>query len=123
MANIAQIVNVIAPVFTKKDDMVLQTIFYPFELYSSTCGQTALNVWWDGDSFSSGKYSLPVLDVSATLDNTGKQLVVYVVNRSQNKAAETKIDLNTGRFTGKAKGSTITARTSKPGIPSKRKTG
>jgi len=48
--------------------MVLQTIFYPFELYSSTCGQTALDVRWDGDTFSGGKYALPVLDVSATLD-------------------------------------------------------
>jgi alpha-N-arabinofuranosidase len=107
MANIAQIVNVIAPVFTKKDDMVLQTIFYPFELYSSTCGQTALDVRWDGETFSSGKYSLPVLDVSATLDKTGKQLVLYVVNRSQDKAAETKIDLNIGRFAGKGRVSTI----------------
>jgi alpha-N-arabinofuranosidase len=107
MANIAQIVNVIAPVFTKKDDMVLQTIFYPFELYSSTCGQTALDVRWQGDSFSSGKYSLPVLDVSATLDKTGKQLVLYVVNRSKDKAMETKIDLAAGHFTGKGMARTI----------------
>jgi alpha-N-arabinofuranosidase len=107
MANIAQIVNVIAPVFTKKDDMVLQTIFYPFELYSSTCGQTALDVWQQGDSFSGGKYSLPVLDISATLDKSGKQLVLYVVNRSKDKNAETKIDLAAGRFTGKARVSTI----------------
>jgi alpha-N-arabinofuranosidase len=107
MANIAQIVNVIAPVFTKKDDIVLQTIFYPFELYSSTCGQTALDVRWDGDNFSGGKYSLPVLDVSATLDKTGKQLVLYVVNRSKDKSMETKIDLAVGRFTGTGKVSTI----------------
>jgi alpha-N-arabinofuranosidase len=107
MANIAQIVNVIAPVFTKKDDIMLQTIFYPFELYSSTCGQTALDIRWDGDSFSGGKYSLPVLDVSATLDKTGKQLVLYVVNRSKDKSMETKIDLAVGRFTGTGKVSTI----------------
>jgi alpha-N-arabinofuranosidase len=107
MANIAQVVNVIAPVFTKKDDMFLQTIFYPFELYSATCGQTALDVWWQGDNFSSGKYSLPVLDVSATLDKTGKQIVLYVVNRSKDKAMETTIDLAIGRFTGKAMVSTI----------------
>jgi alpha-N-arabinofuranosidase len=107
MANIAQIVNVIAPIFTKKDDMFLQTIFYPFELYSSTCGQTALDVWWQGDTFSSGKYILPVLDISATLDITGKQIVLYVVNRSKDKAMETGIDLTVGQFTGKAKVSTI----------------
>jgi alpha-L-arabinofuranosidase len=86
---------------------MLQTIFYPFELYSSTCGQTALDIRWDGDSFSGGKYSLPVLDVSATLDKTGKQLVLYVVNRSKDKSMETKIDLAVGRFTGTGKVSTI----------------
>ena len=57
MANIAQIVNVIAPVFTRKDGLVLQTIFYPFEVYSSTCGQTALDVRQTGDTFSGGKYT------------------------------------------------------------------
>jgi alpha-L-arabinofuranosidase len=107
MANVAQIVNVIAPVFTKTDDMFLQTIFYPFELYSATCGQNALDVWWQGDNFSSGNYTLPALDVSATLDKTGKQVVLYVVNRSKDKALETKIDLAVGRFNGKAKISTI----------------
>ena len=83
MANIAQIVNVIAPVFTRKDGLVLQTIFYPFELYSATCGQTALDAGFSGDTFSGGKYTgVPTLDVSATLDKTGKQLALYVVNRS-----------------------------------------
>ena len=108
MANIAQIVNVIAPVFTRKDDLVLQTIFYPFELYSSTCGQIALDVWQAGDIFSSGKYrGVPTLDVSATLDQTGKRLAVFAVNRSQDKGIETRIELSTGRFTGKARVITI----------------
>ncbi len=54
MANIAQIVNVIAPIFTNPQGLFLQTIFYPFELYSRTCGQTALDVAWRGDTFSGG---------------------------------------------------------------------
>ena len=64
MANIAQIVNVIAPIFTNPAGHVLQTIFFPFELYSSTCGKTALDVWWDGDTFTSSKYgSIRTLDI------------------------------------------------------------
>ncbi len=35
IANIAQIVNVIAPILTRGDDMLLQTIFYPFAMYAS----------------------------------------------------------------------------------------
>jgi alpha-N-arabinofuranosidase len=108
MANIAQIVNVIAPVFTSKDDMVLQTIFYPFEVYSSTCGQTALDVWQSGDTFSSGKYTAaPVLDISATLDKTGKQIALYIVNRSADKVTEATIELGTGKFNGKARVLTV----------------
>jgi len=54
MANIAQIVNVIAPIFTRKDGLVLQTIFYPFELYSATCGQNSLDVWSKGKHSAAG---------------------------------------------------------------------
>lgn len=99
MANIAQIVNVIAPIFTSPDDMVLQTIFYPFELYSSTCGQMALDVWWEGETFDGGEYKgVRTLDVSATLDESRRQIVVYVVNRSLTEAMETSVSLNTGSF-------------------------
>ncbi len=108
MANIAQIVNVIAPIFTRRDGVVLQTIFYPFELYSSTCGQIALDVWWQGETFAGGEYTgVRTLDVSATLDEARKQLVLYVVNRSLTEAMETSIRLTTGRFTGTVRAFTI----------------
>ena len=34
IANIAQIVNVIAPILTRGDNLLLQTIYYPFVMYS-----------------------------------------------------------------------------------------
>jgi len=99
MANIAQIVNVIAPIFTNPEGHILQTIFFPLEMYSSTCGTTALDVWWDGETFIGGRYSaVRTLDVSATIDETKKELVLYVVNRSAEKALETEITLSTGQF-------------------------
>jgi alpha-N-arabinofuranosidase len=108
MANIAQIVNVIAPVFTRPDDLVLQTIFYPFELYSRTCGDKTLDVWWEGDTFSGGGYTgVRILDVSATLDKAKKQLVVYAVNRSRTKETATQIQLTSGSFAGKVKVYTV----------------
>lgn len=97
MANLAQLVNAIAPIFTSKDGLVLQTIFYPFEIYSQTCGDTALDVFWKGDTFSGGEYSgVRVLDVSASLDETNRRLSVYVVNRSATNASETVIKLHDG---------------------------
>jgi alpha-L-arabinofuranosidase len=101
MANIAQIVNVIAPIFTKPDGMVLQTTFYPFEVYSKTCGDTALDVHWAADTFSTPEFdALRRLDVSATLDTENKKMSVYLVNRTETKESETTINLLTGRFAG-----------------------
>jgi alpha-N-arabinofuranosidase len=102
MANIAQIVNVLAPIFTRRDGLVLQTIFYPFELYSRQCGETALDVFWTGDTFSGGSHTgIRVLDVSATLDSSAKHAALFVVNRAQ-QPIEVTISLTTGRFNGKA---------------------
>jgi alpha-N-arabinofuranosidase len=102
MANLAQIVNVIAPVFTNPDGLVLQTIFYPFELYSRTCGNSALDVSWEGDTFSGGGINgIRTLDVTATFDEEKKQVVVYMVNRSL-KAAEAQITMASGGFSGEA---------------------
>ncbi len=101
MANLAQIVNVIAPILTRPEDLVLQTIFYPFELYSRVCGPTALDIFWEGETFAGGEYTgLRVLDVCATLDAAQRQLVLLVVNRSQDQPMETEIALATGRFAG-----------------------
>ncbi len=101
MANIAQIVNVIAPIFTNSEGLFLQTIFHPFELYSNTCGNIALDPFWEGDTFSGGEYSgLRTLDVSATLDEAKKSVSIYVVNRSETDALETTITLDSANFAG-----------------------
>jgi alpha-L-arabinofuranosidase len=102
MANIAQIVNVIAPIMTNPDGMVLQTTFYPFEIYSKTCGKTALDVHWSGNTFSAAGFNgLRTLDVSATLDEKTKKLAVYAVNRSQKKSQDVTVNLVDGKFKGK----------------------
>lgn len=101
MANIAQIVNVIAPIVTRHDGLFLQTIFYAFETYSALAGPTALDVHWDGDTFSAGDHaSVRVLDVTATLDPARKELVLFVVNRSEHAATDAVLTLTGGKFAG-----------------------
>jgi alpha-L-arabinofuranosidase len=98
MANLAQIVNVIAPIMTSPEGLVLQTTFYPFELYARTAGGTALDVHWDGPTFATQEFAaLRVLDVSATLDPVRKRLAVYIVNRSRVGQSCT-VELQRGRF-------------------------
>ena len=95
-----------------KQPAALQPIFYPFELYSRTCGQLALDVFWKGDTFS-GAYNgraysgIRTLDVAATLDKSRKQLVVYVVNQSKEESMESTISLTSGEFKGEMKISII----------------
>jgi alpha-N-arabinofuranosidase len=92
--------------------VLLETIFYPFALYSSTCGQLALDVFWTGDTFS-GTYKdrtftgIRTLDVAATLNKARKQLVVYVVNQSKDETMEVTITLTSGHFTGNIKVSVV----------------
>jgi alpha-N-arabinofuranosidase len=108
MANIAQLVNVIAPIFTRPDGLFLQTIFFPFEVYSRTCGNLALEPYWESDTFSGGGCNgVRTLDVSATLDETKKRLTVYVVNRSRSKEMETVLQLAIGAFKGRITAYTI----------------
>ncbi|MBN1966624.1 MAG: alpha-N-arabinofuranosidase [Anaerolineae bacterium] len=105
MANIAQIVNMIAPIRTQPDGLVLQTIFYPFEVYSQHCGDHALDIYWQGDTFQGGRFSgVRVLDVAATLDSGRRALAVFVVNRERERHQEARIVLEDGIFaaTGRA---------------------
>ena len=94
------------------DPVLLPSIFYPFEIYNRTCGQLALEIFWSGDTFC-GTYKnrqytgIRTLDVAATVDESHKQLVVYVVNQSQKENMETTISLTDGQFAGKARASVI----------------
>lgn len=98
MANLAQVVNAIAPIVTSPEGLVLQTTFHPFELYARTAGGTALDVRWDGPTFATPEFeALRVLDVAATLDPERKRLALYLVNRSQTGQSCT-VELQRGRF-------------------------
>jgi alpha-N-arabinofuranosidase len=109
MANLAQLVNVIAPIVTRPDGILLQTTFYPFELFSRTTGTVALDAWWEGDTFSGGAYQgVRTLDVSASLNPDRRGLAVHIVNRSVNEQVDAVIELDGGTFAGSVHVSTIT---------------
>jgi alpha-N-arabinofuranosidase len=100
MANLTMLVT---PMQISSDSLVLQTIFYPFELYRKTCGQKSLDVSWDGDTFDvicEGHTftGIKTLDIAATLDKSHKQMTIYVINRSQTESLETTIFLADGQF-------------------------
>lgn len=110
MANMAQLVNVIAPVFTNEKGMFKQTIYYPLQLFAKNVHGTALDVHVDCETYNTGKFfiglgesttqqnNVPFLDVSATYNNG--ELVVCVVNRNKDKAIATDLISQEGWFNG-----------------------
>ena len=92
IANLAQIVNVIAPIFTKGDEMLLQSIFYPIEMMSKRRTGTSLQLKVEGPGYTSKKYGeVKSIDASAILN--GNQLSLFLVNRDLQKPMEVQIRL------------------------------
>lgn len=99
IANMAQLVNVIAPIFTNEKGMFLQTIYYPLQLIASNSKGKSLSLFVDSPSYESKRFGpVPYLDTSAALD--GGTLVLNVVNRHREQAIEANLDLQDKRFSG-----------------------
>jgi alpha-N-arabinofuranosidase len=110
MANMAQLVNVIGPMFTNDKGMFKQTIYYPLQLFAQNMTGTSLDVLVDCEKYDTEEFfiglgeqvtrqkNVPYLDVSASFNNG--DLVVAVVNRNKDKAYATDILLQEGTFDG-----------------------
>ena len=90
IANLAQIVNVIAPILTRGDEMLLQSIFYVIEMIAARGEGTSLQVRVDGPGYESKKYgSVTTIDASAILN--GARLSAFLVNRSLTEPMEVAV--------------------------------
>jgi alpha-N-arabinofuranosidase len=97
IANIAQIVNVIAPILTRGDEMVLQTIFYPIEMFTKRRRGKSMRIVVDGPGYDSKSFGpAKYLDTSAIL--SGKQLSVFAVNRSLEEGMDLEIRVGGARI-------------------------
>jgi alpha-N-arabinofuranosidase len=94
IANLAQIVNIIAPVLTRGDEMLVQSIFHPFEMFAKRRGGVSLCPAVSGPAYE-GKTNGVVhfIDASAVLDAEGKRLHVFATNRSPDEQAEVRVQL------------------------------
>jgi alpha-N-arabinofuranosidase len=93
MANLAQMVNVIAPIMTSKDGMFLQPTYFPIVEYSKQRGNLALDVWVSAPTYRVGNRApLPYLDVSASYDKAGSAVYLNVLNRSKDRDLSARIE-------------------------------
>jgi alpha-N-arabinofuranosidase len=116
LANLAQLVNAIAPIFTSKQGLFLQTIYHPLRLYAEHTQGTALDVSVDcptydltpdRESESYGRVHnvsdlgpFALLDATATCDATGSTLTLAVVNRDRDKSHAATIDFGGAKVSG-----------------------
>ncbi len=113
MANLAQLVNVIAPIVTSPDGMFTQSIYHPFQLMATASQPVALDTWTDSGTHAhrdrpGGRWPhrvadlglFQLLDVAATRDPERSRLTVSVVNRDPDQAIETRVRLHDAKVTG-----------------------
>ena len=100
MANLAQMVNVIAPIMTNKQGLYLQTTYFPIVEYGKQRGNTALDVFVSAPTYKiqNRPAELKYLDVSTTFNAKEKLLYVNVLNRSKDKDLATRIENQEGQL-------------------------
>jgi alpha-N-arabinofuranosidase len=92
IANLAQIVNVIAPILTRGDELLIQSIFYPFEMFSKRREGASLRPAVSGPAYE-GRTNGRVNYVDASAILAGDRLHVFATNRSLVDAAPIRIVL------------------------------
>jgi alpha-N-arabinofuranosidase len=109
IANFAQLVNAIAPIFTDPKRVFLQTIYHPLRLYAERMLPVALDVHVAGEVYdlspaqeqaSVGRIHhvadlgpFQLLDAAATCDEAGRRLALAVVNRDHDRDLTATVDL------------------------------
>ena len=123
MANLAQLVNAIAPIVTSDDAVAVQPIYYPFLLHARATLDAAADVRVDGPTVSPelppgasywghriadlGPFAL--VDAAASVSADHDRIAVTLVNRNPDAADEADLVLRDFTFAGPAEITTLTA--------------
>jgi alpha-L-arabinofuranosidase len=100
MANLAQLVNVIAPIMTNKEGLFLQPIYFPLLEFTRQQKNTSLDLWVQSPTYRIQNRPLetPYLDVSATFNAGTREVYVNVLNRSRDRNIVARIENQEGTF-------------------------
>lgn len=87
--------NVSACIMTERDgEMWLQTIFYPFYYFANYGRGVVLQCVQEGDSYSCESHdAVPYLDQLVVWNEEKKEIVIFLVNRSEEEDMHIKVDL------------------------------
>jgi len=123
MANLAQMVNVIAPIVTSADGAATQPIYYPFLLHSEAALDEAVDVAvaaptvptplpqagdrWHPRFEDLGPFA--ALDAAATTDTARRRCSLAIVNRGTESSLPTEVRLRDASFNGEVRIRTLTS--------------
>ena len=92
IANLAQVVNVIAPILTRGDELLKQSIYYAFQMFSQRGEGRALRQVCEGPGYTSESYGdVSYADTSAILN--GDCATVFAVNRHGSEALPLAVEV------------------------------
>ena len=92
IANLAQIVNVIAPILTRGDETLNQSIFYPLEMFSRRRDGLALRPVVEGPTYE-GQANGGVHYIDTSAIYKGDRLHVFFTNRNHEEPSSVHIEL------------------------------
>jgi alpha-N-arabinofuranosidase len=94
IACLAQLVNVIAPILTRPDGLLKQSIYYPFQLFRRYANGEALDALVTCPKYETTQYGpVPVLDVSASYDTATGKWAAFLVNRRMDSPEPVELNL------------------------------
>ena len=88
IACLAQIVNVIAPVLTRPDGLLLQSIYWPFFMLREAVAGDALRPAVRAPELSTRRGDVPVIDAAGTFDDTTGTGCISIVHRDPDREAD-----------------------------------
>ena len=121
MANLAQLVNAIAPIVTTPDGAFVQPIYYPFVFHSRSALDEAVDARVEGPTISApaqpeGRWGhqladlspFSVIDAAATADISRSKVCVALVNRGRDESETVELCLRDFAFSGGCEVRTLT---------------
>jgi len=87
IACMAQLVNIIAPILTRPDGLVRQTIYYPFQLFRRYASGKSLDLLVQSPQVETREFGeVPLIDAAGSYDEESGRTTLFLVNRSLSEA-------------------------------------
>jgi alpha-N-arabinofuranosidase len=93
MACLAQVVNTIAPLKTRRDGLLKEATFYPIAMYAQRASGRSIRPRIENAPHTTTKRfgDVPVVDVAATVDEAAGRACVFLVHRGVSETLWTEV--------------------------------